>query len=288
MEVPDAVFRAADVEREQLRTLLRRGLAVRVFRGVYRDARCEPGPALLARALGLVLPEDAVISGHTAAWLHGHGPSSARDHVPEAVVPRGCCIPRRRGLRVREALVPDREVSVVAGLRVTSPARTVLDVARRPGDLTEAVVVADALLQRGRCTRAELAEGLTGMRRWRGVAQARAVVEHAEPLAESPGETRLRMALVLGGLPRPEAQLRVTRPDGSFAARCDLAYPDVRLLLEYDGVEVHGPDQLAADLTRQNLLFDLGWHLRRFTGFHVRHRQRAIVASVGALLAAAA
>ena len=48
-------------------------------------------------------------------------------------------------------------------------------------------------------------------------------------------ETRLRLLLVLSGLPRPHAQVRITDEAGRFLGRPDLCYPEQRLCLEYDG-----------------------------------------------------
>src|SRR2546425_688746 len=69
----------------------------------------------------------------------------------------------------------------------------------------------------------------------RGLINLRQVALHAEPKAESVMETRLRMLLVLAGLPRPEAQVPVHDRYGRFVGRPDLFYPELRLGLEYDG-----------------------------------------------------
>lgn len=57
----------------------------------------------------------------------------------------------------------------------------------------------------------------------------------ADPRAESPMETRLR--LVRAGLPRPDVQYRVVNEYGIVLVRVDLAYPSARLTIEYDGSE---------------------------------------------------
>jgi very-short-patch-repair endonuclease len=72
-------------------------------------------------------------------------------------------------------------------------------------------------------------------------------------------ETRLRLALVLAGLPKPEVQ--VPLPDA--VARADLYYPAQRLVIEYDGATHR--DSLAADNRRQNRLINAGYRVLRFT-----------------------
>src|SRR5205809_205362 len=74
--------------------------------------------------------------------------------------------------------------------------------------------------------------------RWaghRGVAQARELLGWAEPLTESPMESRSRLQLLDAGLPRPVAQHPVRLLDGRWV-RLDLAYPERLLAVEFDGI----------------------------------------------------
>src|SRR5438067_13649072 len=63
-------------------------------------------------------------------------------------------------------------------------------------------------------------------------------------------ETRLRMLLVLAGLPRPAAQVSLQDARGRFLGRPDLYCPGARLGIEYDGATHR--ESLAADNRRQN------------------------------------
>ncbi|MBO0686900.1 MAG: DUF559 domain-containing protein, partial [Candidatus Dormibacteraeota bacterium] len=110
----------------------------------------------------------------------------------------------------------------------------------------------------------------------------RRVLVLAEPAAESPMETRLRLVLVLAGLPRPVAQVSLRDDTGEFLARPDLYYPQARLAIEYDGGTHRG--SLTADNRRQNRLQRSGVRLLRYTAPDVYGRQDAIVAEVRALL----
>ena len=95
-------------------------------------------------------------------------------------------------------------------------------------------------------------------------------------------ESRLRMVLVLGGLPRPRAQVSIHDRWGRFVGRPDLFYEDQRLGIEYDG-GVHR-DAMADDNRRQNRLLSAGVRLLRFTAGDVLGNPAAVVAQVAAML----
>jgi very-short-patch-repair endonuclease len=116
-----------------------------------------------------------------------------------------------------------------------------------------------------------------------GVASLRRVVGFAEPAAESPMESRLRMLLVLGGLPRPQAQVSIHDAKGLFLGRLDLFYPSHRLALEYDG-STHRTS-LVEDNRRQNRLVAAGIRLLRFTASDVLHTPDSVTTQVRGYLA---
>ena len=75
-------------------------------------------------------------------------------------------------------------------------------------------------------------------------------------------ETRLRMLLVLAGLPEPMVNVIVRNADGSWRRRFDLSYPALKLIIEYDGRQ-HAQDtrQWQGDLKRREELDALGWRI---------------------------
>jgi hypothetical protein len=105
--------------------------------------------------------------------------------------------------------------------------------------------------------------------------------------AGSPQESRLRLILVAGGLPRPVAQYEVRDPDGTFVARLDLGFPKHRLGAEYDGDHHRERDTFRRDLRRLNALRIRGWTVLRFTAADL-YDPRRVVATVRAALASAA
>ena len=95
-------------------------------------------------------------------------------------------------------------------------------------------------------------------------------------------ETRLRLLLVLAGLPRPEAQVPLHDDSGRFLGRPDLYYPAHRLGLEYDG-STHR-DSLIQDNRRQNRLLNAGIRLLRFTATDLHRTPDSVVEQVRAAL----
>ncbi|HEV2217673.1 MAG TPA: DUF559 domain-containing protein [Candidatus Dormibacteraeota bacterium] len=228
------------------------------------------------------LPGIAAFGGFSAAWLHGidlelSGPI-------EAIVPKGNRVSGRSGMRIYRSRLAEDEVTVKEGLRTTNILRTLEDIARR-SSLTEATVVADAALHVGLAEPPAFQAWARTRKGGRGLVNLRRVADLAEPRSESPMETRLRMLLVLAGLPRPEAQVPIHSEDGSFVGRPDLYYVEHRLGIEYDGA-VHR-ESLAEDNRRQNRLLEAGVTLLRFTAADVLSRPSMVVAQVRALCASA-
>ena len=169
------------------------------------------------------------------------------------------------------------DVVKARGLPVTSPLRTLRDLCVRLS-LTEAVVVADMALHARLISTANLSVSADESAGSQGVPKLRKVIEHVEPAAESPMETRLRMLLVLAGLPRPEVQVAIHDPLRRFLGRLDLYYPEQRLGLEYDGATHR--ETLAEDNRRQNRLVDAGVRLLRFTATDIYNTPDVVVGLV--------
>jgi very-short-patch-repair endonuclease len=90
-------------------------------------------------------------------------------------------------------------------------------------------------------------------------------------------ETRLRLLLVDAGAPRPVAQYDVRDARGRFLARVDLAYPEQRIALEYEGDHHRERVHFRQDVSRLNALRAAGWIVLRFTADDVlRHPKRVV------------
>jgi very-short-patch-repair endonuclease len=243
----------------------------RLFTGIYIRAGVEVTLEVRSRAAYLLLDGSGVLGGFSAAELMGAscGPLDA----PAEVVVAFGGVRTRPGLLVRhDELAPD-EVTHVAGWAVTSPLRTAYDLARRL-PLVEAVVALDAIAFARQIVPADvllLARRHLGSR---GSAQLPEVVALSNALAESPMETRIRLALHFAGLPAPVLQ----HPVGPY--RLDLAYPDLMVAVEYDGRHHLDADQALYDLDRATYLGSRGWIVLRFRAAVVLGRPRWLAASV--------
>lgn len=119
-----------------------------------------------------------------------------------------------------------------SGVRVTTVARTVVDLART-GSLASALAAADHALRLGLCTRGELLEEAEGVPpRVRGRRRARLAVELADGASMSPGESLSRAQMYLLNLPRPRLQEEV-HDDGGLIGVCDFGWDGV--VGEFDG-----------------------------------------------------
>ena len=247
----------------------------RIGPGLYAWAKLAETPDLKLEAARLRIPASAAFSGRTAAWLHGLDISPCEPI--QAILPGDGEGWERGGISVRRAALDDGEVVVRRGFRVTSSVRTVSDLSRDLS-LTETVVIADMALRAGLIQRSDLSEWIERRPGRKGVGAMRQLLDFVEAAAESPMETRLRMLLVLNGLPRPEVQVTIRDGRGSFVGRLDLYYAEHRLGLEYDG-DTHRAS-LVEDNRRQNRLLLADVRLLRFTGADVLRRPDAVVDQV--------
>ncbi|MGR7023871.1 DUF559 domain-containing protein [Geodermatophilus sp. URMC 62] len=278
------VFRARDVVAAGLLSpsALRSSAWRRLYRGVYADAELPDGPDLRISGACLVIPSAAAFSGRTAAHLHGATELMDARSPVEVAVPTGVRFGPVTGLRVRRTLLPASDVVQVRRRPCTTGTRTALDIARTES-LTEAVAALDVLLARGVVDRSGLREALICLPSRRGAQRARRAVELADPRAESLPESRVRVLLALAGL-TAVPQFTVRDRAGGFVARVDLAFPQVRVAVEYDGAWHGQPGQLTRDRRRLNRLTAAGWRVVFVTAADLRDPD-AVVARVAEALA---
>lgn len=203
-------------------------------------------------AVKLVLPADAVATDLLAAWAHGIWQPAPGAPLPlQWAVERGRARPGPSLDSSRRLVLQASDVVTARGLRCTSPMRTAFQLMRR-ACVVEAVVVADAFARAGLLELPWFYAYVDGHRRWPGVDEVRRCLEHASSRAASPGESRLRMVAVLGGLPEPYVNLPYYRGD-SLLAVLDLYLVGRRdAAVEYDGVYHEEALQRHADNRREN------------------------------------
>jgi AbiEi antitoxin C-terminal domain len=198
---PTLPFRGSAAIRDGLlnRARLRRDF-VALYRDVYLSLDVEPDLAVRSHAAFVMCGDRGVLAGYSAAQLLGAGCAPLRAR-PEVIVPGGSRPRQRPDLHVRYDVLAADEVTDAGGLRTTTPLRTAYDLARRL-PLRSAVAALDALARCGGFAPQALLQFAERYPRARGRHQLPRVVALSDPLAESVMETRTRLALVLGGLPR--------------------------------------------------------------------------------------
>jgi hypothetical protein len=141
----------------------------------------------------------------------------------------------------------DRPVAetVVDGIRVTTAARTVVDLARTSGFLA-GVVAGDAALRSGLVTPDQLRDEVRTVGRLRGVRVARDVVAFVDGRSESPGESLSRVRMRELGLALPTLQHVVTDRQG-FVGRVDFWWEEAQVIGEFDGRSKYGIAHGASD-----------------------------------------
>lgn len=237
---------------------LRAGVWEAAYPGVYRIAVVPATWKQALLAACLAWGPGAVISHVAAAALLGLG---FEEGVVQMSVPRG----RRRayGHEVHRPMsLPDVDVTVLDGIPVTTPVRTLIDLAT----CVDAEVLEDALddaLRRG------LARLPTLRRRMTALGARRVLTKVVEERArygvtESPLERRVLRALLEARLTRPAIQYRI----GRF--RVDLAYVEARIAIECDGYKFHsGRRAFDDDRARRNVLTAQGWTVLHATSTNI-------------------
>jgi len=254
----------------QIRTLVRRGTYIQVRRGVY--ARADLAADLLARPSGdhlltaaatLAVYGPAAASHETAALIHN---VSLLGKAPRHITltrPVGLNRASGPGLRIHSAELPALHVTERHGMRVTTVARTVIDLARA-FEFRAGVVTADAALHLDLVSKAELVSLLADCPQWPGISRASEVVEFADKLSESPLESIARVVFRDVGLPPPELQVWVGGAE--VVGRVDFLWRRFRTVAEVDGrLKYADPARAIQQLERDKRLRDAGYEVVHFS-----------------------
>lgn len=278
------VFRGSDAVAEGLLTpdQLRGPLVRRVVRGVYAPARVPITHVLRCAGAGLVLEPRAQLTGPSMATVLGV-PMAGPDDDVSVIVPEDSSQERYTGIVFRRVSTPWDDGTPWETTSLASPARMGFDLAARV-PLPVGVARLDAVVRAGLVTEDALRAWALG-RRDHGIRRVRQALELVDPRAESQPESVLRVHLRLAGLvPVPQ---HVVRSGRRVVARVDLAFPEQRVAVEYDGAWHALREQLDADRVRMTSLRDAGWVVVHVTAAMLRD-PGAVVATVRRALAAAA
>jgi len=230
-----------------------------VYPGIYVPKDTQPTAALRAKAAWLWSDRRAVLAGRSASALH-------RSKWLDPRAPAELIHDNRRppcGIKTWLDRFEDDEITVVDGMRVTTPARTVLDLACRY-PLDTAVTLIDALANATRLKMADVELLVDRYRGRRGIKNARHVLDLVDGGAESPRETWLRLEVIRGGFPRPQTQIPVHDEYGVLVGVFDMGWEDAMVGLDYEG------DQHRTDRRRFNRDIHKSEDVRRLGWTHIR------------------
>jgi hypothetical protein len=254
---------------EARRHAIRTGAAARPQRGVIQPieavaantpARVEMERANLdrARAAALQCPRGVIshLAGAIALGMPTYGPLDRAC----LTVPAGTALRELAHVHLHRATLPESEVVLLDGYRVTTPARTVFDIAREFG-VDAGVVAADFALHTGLTTESDLAAAFEVCRTWPGRRAARITLLNSDGTAESPLESLSRLRIVASQLPAPEPQQEICDLDGNLLGRCDFYWDEFGVFGEVDGLLKYRTDPTAvigAERDRHGLLEGTG------------------------------
>lgn len=250
-----------------------------LFPDVYAPKAAAPSLQRNTEGAWLWSGRNGVIAGRAAAAAHG-----ARwidDTTPIEMIWR--CGRPPPGIIVRNERIEADEIVEIAGLMVTSPERTALDIARHlPREL--AVRHLDALSQASGVNAADVLVLADRYPRARGLPFARNALALMDGGAQSPKETSLRLILIDAGLPAPRTQIMVS--DGFNTALIDMGYDEPMVGLDYDGQHhLTDRDRYVHDIGRAELIEQQGWIDIRVVAEHsgrfILHRVREAFARRG-------
>jgi hypothetical protein len=251
----------------------------RLFPDVYVRAGTTRDAHIWKSAAELAIAPDEIAWGPTAAWLHGVLAPDPRQPPTLHITTMDGRGHRRRVAGAARLRLDEVDVVQLRGVRATSPERTCFDIART-GSCVDAVIAVDAFLSATLTTSAQLWRFCQERRRWPGIDRLREAVTLGSDRVRSPAESRLRLLLVLNGLPEPLVNVTVHDDAGRRIGTPDLLYLSPVLGIEYDGSYHSAGDVHQIDLVRENGFATRGIPLLRYSAHDLRNRPMGVVAEV--------
>jgi hypothetical protein len=251
-------------------------------RGVHRVAGAPPG-ARQALVAHILRGGTGTAASHRAAASLWELPGFSR-HIVEISKPRGRSQRIANGRIHGSTRLPAHHITSVRGIPVTTPARTIFDLAGwvHPKRVTRALENALNMRLLDPLQQAAMVAEL-GKRGRRGTALMRRLceshgVDHVAPASEL--EARLLEVFVDAGLPAPDQQVDLGDDEG-WIGRVDFLYRGPKVVIEADGRRWH---HAGDDRVRDDRLTRAGWHVLRVTWEQLVNRPWEVVAATRNLL----
>ncbi len=269
---------AAGLSPEAIEHRVRHGRLQHLWTGVYLVGPSKPHPLSLAYGAVRSCAHPAWISFRWGLYVLGVAP------VPgfpvDVTVVRGSRDGRPGKVKVhRTSLLEPRDTTTRHGIPVTTAARAILDIAPSATTTELETLIADAQVK-GVMTERQLTDVLRRAGRHRGVAKLMRILTDAPGLTLSEAERILRRLLRQANLPQPITNYAIGR------YRADFAWPDQRLIVEYDGFNPHAHRKAFHHDRRRNAeLTAKGWSVMQVTSDQLQDEPLAVVARIAEALA---
>lgn len=265
--VGSEALRQRKLTRYQLRTEFRA-----IYPDIYLARHVAPSLRMRSEAAWLWTRRRGVLAGPVAAALHGA--NWIDEDEPVELIWSNQHAPM--GIMTRNQRLRDNEITCVAGLPVTTVARTAFDLSCRL-PTGEAVARLDALMRATPFSVEDVLLVTKGHPRARGLRRLREALPLVDPGAASPKETWLRLLIVNAGLPTPETQIPVVMHYRTVAL-LDMGWERFKVAVEYDGDQHRTMRrQYVRDLRRLSALQDCGWIVIRVI---VEDRPEAVIGKI--------
>jgi hypothetical protein len=230
----------------------------RLFHDTYVSSSQMINLRLRARTIMKRVPAATHVSHHTAVRLWGGvAPDSADIHVSMASRQARC---RRAGVAAHLGSA-SAETTICDGIPISTPVQAFLDLASAGASLVDLVIAGDSLV-RANDLDPQLFMAAAEAFHGRNARRARMAASLVRAGVDSPMETRLRLLIVLAGLPEPQVNFIVRVAGSKWRWRFDLCYPEYKLIIEYDGRQhAYDSEQWSHDLERREWLDQDGWRI---------------------------
>ena len=247
----------------------------RLHTGVYLLGAAPPTPMARARAAVFACGADAVVSHRSAACLFGLLPEIAGD--VDITIPGHNQAPREGIRRHRVKSLPRHHVTKVNGLKVTSVARTICDLAATESPHTTEQAFQEALYREIVTVKA-LRAILDHEPRRRGAPVIRALLENPS-LTRSKRERRILKLIAEAQLPKPLTNVPIN------GYKADVYWPQHNLILEFDGWQSHGHRHaFESNRKRDQIMLANGLRTLRATDRQLTNEPIALIARVAQAL----
>jgi uncharacterized protein DUF559 len=253
------------------------GVLAQPWRGVLIHAADSLNLPTLAQAALIHVGQPAALSGATSLALHGI--SAVAGTVIHLSVPPAKRARSKHGLVVHRAEYQPTDVIELEGLPAFSLDLALADYLCDGDERTAFAAVDQAMAglppDHCRTLRKNVRDRLLDRRDRRGIHRAQMLLALATGKAESPPESILRLIVVEAGFPVPEVQFEITTADGRRLYVLDIAWPELRIALEYDGFAAH-EERHERDAERDARMAGRGWTTIRATAVDLRDPSRVL------------